>query len=281
MNLILTNSCKHFSNQISHNELAYRLIYFDDGEQYIKVTTHLQNQPVWVIAATPAPSDNFTELLFILDALQRQNALINLMITYFGYARQDRASEGEALSAEVLSKCINLFTIKSINIIHAHSDALHHFLPFENVYPLSVLCPLTQNYDYIVAPDHGAQSFVQHVSDICKIPAIFLKKERLKKDEAHVTVFDDHQDIKGKRLLIIDDLISTGHTMISASDMLQAHGAQIIDIYATHGLFSGDCYERILASNINQVYVTNSLHQIPRQRLNTIDIAPFLLSCME
>lgn len=276
MNIILTSSTKHLEPHLQLPELFYRLIQFDDGELYVKISTQLQNQPVWVIAATPAPGDNILELLFILDALQRQKASINLIITYFGYARQDRASAGEALSAEVLSHCITRFPLASTTVIHAHSKALHDFLPFENCFPMQHIGEIAHTYDCVVAPDHGAREFVQHVAKQCSIQAIFLEKERLVKDEALVTTFDGHKDIRGKRMLIIDDMISTGRTIISASKMLKQHGASHVDVYATHGLFSGDCYDRILTSDIGTVYVTNSLHQIPRERLNIVDITPFL-----
>lgn len=276
MNIILTSATKHLREHLEQPELAYRLIHFDDGELYIKTSTHLENQPVCVIAATPAPGDSWLELFFILDALQRQKAQINLIMTYFGYARQDRAAEGEALSAEVLSKCITLFPLQSIRIIHAHSTTLHTFLTFEQCFPTQLICPITKQYDCVVAPDHGARSFVQHVAHQCNIQAVFLEKERLIKDEAQVITFDGTTDIHGKRVLIIDDMISTGRTIISASEMLKRHGASHIDVYATHGLFVGDCYERILESSIENVYVTNSLNQIPRQRLHCIDLTPLL-----
>lgn len=276
MNIILTSATKHLREHLKHPELAYRLIHFDDGELYVKVSSHLDNQPVCVIAATPAPGDSWLELFFVLDALQRQKAQINLIMTYFGYARQDRAAEGEALSAEVLSKCITLFPLHSIRIIHAHSTTLHTFLTFEQCFPIQLICPITKQYDCIVAPDHGAHAFVQSVASTCNVEAVFLTKERLIKDNAHVTTFDGNHNIHGKRALIIDDMISTGRTIISASEMLKRHGASHVDVYATHGLFVGDCYERILESSIGTVYVTNSLNQIPRERLHCIDLTPLL-----
>lgn len=281
MNIVFTTSTKHFAQYFETAALSYNCIHFDDGELYVKLASHLQNQPVWVVASTPEPGDNFIELLLVLDALHRQNALINLIITYYGYARQDRASEGEALSAEVLSRCISLFPLKSINIVHAHSNALHNFLSFENHYPIKQICNIVRTYDYIVAPDHGAQAFVRHIAERCNIEFLFLEKERVIKDQARVTIFDGNADITGKRVLVVDDLISTGRTIISASEMLKKHGVAAVDVYATHGVFSGDCYDRILESAIDKVYVTNSLHQVPRDRLTIVDISPLLSSFME
>jgi ribose-phosphate pyrophosphokinase len=251
---------------------------FSDGEIYVKIEEpreHIEHKSIWVLASTSAPADNLIELFFLLDALQRQRARISLLITYFGYERQDRAAPGEALSAEVIARCLQLFALEQIFIIHAHSAALHRFLSFKNIIPVSLVCPIAHQCDGIVAPDQGAHELAQLVTRECVIEPIFVTKMRPAQE--HVEVTGVLGDIHDKTVLIIDDIISTGRTIVSVSTKLQELGARDVYVFATHGVFSGNARELIESSPIiKKVYVTNTLPQKYSPKIEIVTIVPFI-----
>ncbi|HVX00080.1 MAG TPA: ribose-phosphate pyrophosphokinase-like domain-containing protein, partial [Candidatus Babeliaceae bacterium] len=120
MKLFYTSSTEYLRNRISLSSGSYIRKQFSDGELYIKLTENVTNQEVWVIASTYSPSYNLRELFLLLDALERNGATINLFMPYFGYARQDRAQQGEAASAQVIANILKQFRLNSISIIDAH-----------------------------------------------------------------------------------------------------------------------------------------------------------------
>ncbi|MBT5739638.1 ribose-phosphate pyrophosphokinase [Candidatus Woesearchaeota archaeon] len=257
MRLFYTNTSKHLAQRINIRQGKFTVKKFSDGEIYIKIKEQVKNKPVLVLASIVPSEESVLELLFLLDALKREKAKINLLIPYLGYSRQDRRMVGESLSSKVV--CDLLKQVKKINIIHVHSSKLKKFLSYNEIIPLKIYYPIIKKYDVIVAPDKGASNLVKKISQNIKIP--FTSMEKVRVTPKKVKIIKVKGEVKNKKVLIIDDMISTAGTIIAASKTLQQAGAKEVSVLATHGIFSDKSIERIEKSQIKKVYVTNSLQQ--------------------
>jgi len=265
MTLFYTNSTKHLVSKIKLKKAKFTISKFSDGEIYVKIEENVKNKEVWVVASTNSPGDNLLELIFLLDALKREKAKINLLIPYFGYARQGKGKPGEAQTAKVVCDLLQGY---KISVIHMHSPRIKKYLKFKNLIPLYQ--HIIKKYDIVIAPDKGAAKLVRTIGKELNIPYIIMNKVRPKPEQARITT--KPIDVKNKKVLIIDDMISTGGTIIAASKKLQ--GATEISVLTTHGIFSGDALKKL--SLFDKVYITNSLPQRKHPKLHILDLAPFI-----
>ncbi len=273
MIVFYTTQIRHLASSIALKQGNYLIKKFSDGELYIKVEEDVRGKIVWIVAATCPPADSLLELFFLIDALQREHAIINLFITYFGYARQDRAEPGEALSSEVICNFLKTFKLNKIFIIHPHNESLHTLLNFTTIVPLDLLCTIARPYDAVAAPDKGAYDLVTAMSTQCAKSSISLTK--IRPEHEQVTILDAQDEINHKKVLIVDNLISTGKTVINASKLLTTYGAQSIDACAIHGVFSPGSYAALEASPLQTIYVTDTLPQeSTHARIQVLSIAP-------
>ena len=167
MILFATSSTRHLASNIAIRSGAYTIKQFSDGELFIRIDEDVQDKDVWVLAATQAPAEHLLELFFLLDALQRAGAHINLCIAYFAYARQVVAAPGEVCAAQVISAMLKNFIIAKIYIIHPHSILLHDYLSFIAVQDVDFFYKQAEGYDAIAAPDKGAYTFAREIAEHC------------------------------------------------------------------------------------------------------------------
>lgn len=274
MILFTTTAAHHFAKTIQAQAGNCIIKSFSDGELFIKITDDVKNKPVWIIASTQSPAENLIELVLLMDALQRAEAILNVIITYFSYARQVIAKPGEALSAEVISNMFNNFNISQLFIVHPHSLKLEKFLSFKPIIDIDFFSTHAQNYDAIAAPDAGAISLAQQIATQCNKELITITKTRSAQEE--VKIISIEGDVTNKKVLLIDDIISTGHTIISAAQELKKQGACEVSAAATHGIFSPGSHERIEKSILKNVYVTNTIDQQSKGKIKVIDISSTL-----
>lgn len=276
MKVFPTRSSQHLMPTLDVPQGKATIKNFTDGEIYVRIEEDLKDKPVWILTATPPPAENLLELYLLLDALQRAGAYVNLFFTYFGYARQDRAKPGESLSAEVLFSFLKTFRIEQTKIIHIHNAKVRRFYDFEDIILLDFFLPLAENVDCIVAPDHGAAYLAKEIAHRAKKEFMVMKKIRNNHEKIKDIILED--GLTNKKILLVDDMIATGGTIIKAAQEARDHGAQEIKVAATHGIFSGDAYEKIATSIIDQVFVTNSLEQSTEEheKVSIIDCAPMI-----
>jgi len=277
--IFVTPSASHIAPGIDGAKRAYVSKTFSDGEKYVRVEDRVEGS-VWVIANTNPPADNLLELFFLLDALRRLTTDISLFIPYFAYARQDRVTHrGEGLSAKVISDFLKYFELRKVVVLHIHSRMIKNYLDYEDLFPLDLISPLVRQADAVVAPDKGGIPFARMVGEECGLPVIHTEKKRI--TEEKVEVIEVSGEVKGKRVMIVDDMIATGGTIIEATEKLLSEGAREVEVYATHGIFSGNARERIEKSPIRQIYVTNSLPQIEGGKVKVLDISPLILNIIK
>jgi ribose-phosphate pyrophosphokinase len=260
MKIFITQSVDYLSKHFSVEK--YVLNKFCDGDFYLRVNTDVENEDVFIITNTISPSQNILELTFLLDALSRLNVKINIFFTYFAYARQDRVMrQGEALSAEVVSRFIRLFNINKIYILHPHSDRLFQFLDFKPIIPFDFFNQVAEKYDVIASPDVGGVPVVQRVAKSNNCKFVYFQKKRFGPDRVGINVLKNNEnvDIEGKKILIIDDMVTTGSTAIKAAQVLVDHGASSVSVAATHPVFCDNAKLDLQNSLIQKIYITDSI----------------------
>ena len=278
MILFYTNSAKHLANNIKVRKGKCTLSRFSDGEIYVKVNEKVRNKKVWVLGSTIPPADNLVELTFLLDALKRAGAKSNLLIPYFGYARQDQSKPGECLSAQVICDWLKRTTVSKTLVIDMHSPRLKKFLRYENIIPFELFLPYVKKAEVIVAPDVGALRSAKNISKASHLPIACMEKVR---SAEKVKIVRMEGNVKGKNVVIVDDMITTGGTIVAASKQLKQQGAGTITVVATHGLFTAGAAKRIQQSPIKQVIVTNTLPQTPHPKVKVVNIAGFIADMLK
>ena len=279
MILFANHAALHLARYIPVKLGDYVSKRFSDGELFVRVNEEVQGKKVWVIASTQPPADNLLELFFLLDALHSSGASINILITYFSYVRQIVAKQGEAHSAQVICKMFNTFTFSKILVIHPHSLLLHDYLSCKAIYDLQFFCNLAHDFDAIAAPDVGASAFAKEVATLCNKDLIILTKTRPDHEQVKIVSIDG--PVTDKKILLVDDIISTGRTLVTAAHELKKRGADQIAAAATHGIFSPGAHELIEKSNLEKVYVTNTIAQESQGKVIVVDISAALYKIMQ
>jgi ribose-phosphate pyrophosphokinase len=279
--ILYTRACSHIQIDVPAEKIQPTVKIFSDGELYIKIDEQLTGDYIWVIASTQAPAENIVELLFILDILTRMKAHIHIMLIYYGYARQDHPHPQEAASARVIACALQQYSFERFVIVHPHSQRLHEFLTFESLIPIDMFCSVAQrqNTDIVIAPDSGAASLAQTIAQKLGIDYLIFEKSRPEQERVERGKISGN--IRGKKLLLVDDIISTGRTLVSAAQIFKEQGALSLWAAATHGIFAPNARE-LLQSAFEYVYVTNTVakYQEKYPSMIVLDIAPYLVHSM-
>ena len=272
--IVTTNITSHLLKE--EQRVPVTVKSFKDGEIYVKIDrSDLKHKQITLVSAFPPPAENLMETLLLLDALKRLGACIHLIITYFGYARQDRADTGEALAADVIAKM--LAQVDMVSIIDPHGNYLKSFSRFIYVMPIEPFLPFIDKSNLvIVSPDKGAVERSKKWQKLLNVPIACLEKQRPAHDV--VQTLSMTGSVSGKNVLMVDDIISTGGTIIEAAKFLKAHGALRIIVAATHGVFAQDALEKIEKSPIEMILVTNTLPQKRHTLLKVVNIDNILMT---
>ncbi|MBU0712088.1 ribose-phosphate pyrophosphokinase [bacterium] len=246
---------------------------FSDGEIWLRFEENIRGADVFIVQPTNPPAENILELLLILDAARRASAKrITAVIPYYGYARQDRKDQPRVpISSRLIMDEIVNAGADRIVAMDLHSSQIQGFvnIPFDHLYAKTIfiepLKKLIAGKEYtIVVPDVGGIKFARSYAQILGLPLTIIDKRRPQPNKAEVMniIGEGHLE----HVLLIDDMIDTGGTIVQAAELLKNNGAKTITVAATHGLFSGDCIRRLTESPVDQIIVTNSL-SIPEERM--------------
>ena len=258
---------------------------FSDGEVRVQINESMRGEDVFVIQSLCPPiNENIMELLLILDAIKRASAgRITAVIPYYAYARQDRKDKPRVpISARLLADLITVAGAQRVVVVDLHSPQIQGFfnIPVDNLHALGVL------YDYlkdkvdgetvVVSPDAGGVERARLLANKIGCPIAIIYKRRPEPNVAEV--LDIIGDVKGKRAIIVDDIIDTAGTVCAASELLLSKGAIRVDVVATHGLFSGPAVERLRKSPIEEVVVTNTIPVEHKnlEKLKVVSVAPLI-----
>jgi ribose-phosphate pyrophosphokinase len=231
---------------------------FPDGEGYARILDDLTGEKV-VLVQTTLPDPNIVELFLWQDAVNDFEIESLVTVTpYFGYGRQDKAFEtGEAISARAIAERIELFTDEVIMVDIHNPQVLDYF--DKQVTHLTAAPAFARfldgKVDVVLSPDHGRVEMAKDVSEVLGTETDFLEKTRL--DAQTVVIKPKSLPVNGKRVAIVDDIISTGGTLGLATKQLKEQGAASIIALCTHGLFINDAMDKLY--NCDEVVSTDTI----------------------
>ncbi len=240
---------------------------FSDGETTVEIQQNVRGREVFVIQSTCAPTnDNLMELLVMVDALKRASAhRITAVIPYFGYARQDRRprSTRVPISARVVANMLEAVGVSRVLTMDLHADQIQGFfnIAVDNIYASPVLLSDLQAKNYedlvVVSPDVGGVVRARALAKQLGCDLAIIDKRRPKANVSEVMHVIG--EIDGRNCVIMDDMIDTAGTLVKAAEVLKERGAKSVYAYCTHAVFSGPAIERIKASHLDEVVITNTI----------------------
>lgn len=268
---------------------------FADGEKRIVIPENLRRREVYIIQPTsPNVDSHVMELLFIIDAARRSSASeITAVIPYFGYARQDRKDRSRVpISSALLANLIEYSGAKKIVTVDIHSEQAQGFISgsWDNLYSSYTFIPVLKNkYKknlVIASPDKGGVLKTTFYAEKLKadgIAIVFKERDVMKHNKS--AALDMIGNVRGKDVLIVDDMIDTAGTLVGAADLIMQRGARSVSAIATHGLFSGPALERINKSALQEVYVTDTVplseKALKNKKIKVISIAKLLAQAIQ
>ncbi|MEO0091409.1 MAG: ribose-phosphate pyrophosphokinase [candidate division WOR-3 bacterium] len=248
---------------------------FSDGEIKINIEENVRGVDVFVVQPTHPPAENLLELLLMLDAFKRASAeRITAVIPYYGYGRQDRKDEPRVpISAKLIADLIVSAGASRVLTMDLHAEQIQGFfnIPVDHLYATPVLVEHFSKYELsnlvVVAPDTGranrARGFAKRLGD--KIPMAIIDKRRPAPNQAEVVMVIG--DVADKDVLLFDDIIDTGNTLIVAAQALEKQGARKIMACATHPVLSNDAVLRLEKSKIAEITITDTI-QLPQEKMS-------------
>jgi len=276
INIILLSGAQHlhkyletefYKSNIDANVYSVELKFFPDSEQYIRIPIE-KGIPNYVIQSMfDNPDKKFVETILALYTLKDLGAK-NLVcfFTYLAYARQDRRiKEGEAISQSIIVKTLFNSGIEKAFVFDVHIRGESEIISKFNIINLSCVNLFADYFrrfknreDFVViSPDEGSFDIAKRLANELNLIAGYTKKKRL--DGSHVKISDISVDVKSKNVIIIDDIISTGNTMLETIDLLKERGVKDIYVSATHGLFVNDALKKLKEANIKDLVTTNTV----------------------
>ncbi|MFO8061807.1 MAG: ribose-phosphate pyrophosphokinase [bacterium] len=289
MKLVSGNSniilAKEISQKLGIPLLDSIVSKFSDGEIRIQINESVRGDHVFVIQSTNPPADNLMELLLIIDALKRASAgKITAVIPYYGYARQDKKDNPRVpISGKLVADLLMAAGTTRLMTLELHAEQIQGFFnyPVDHLYSAPIFIDyIKKHFDIansvIVSPDAGrvnkARSFANKLGGL---PIAIIDKRRSKPNEA--SIMNVVGNVKGKNVLMVDDIIDTAGTITKASYALKESGAEEISAIITHSILSGNAVEKMKKSSIDRLITTNSVNIADEKKIEKIEF----LSCAQ
>ena len=256
---------------------------FGDGEIRVRIRETVRGADVFVIQPTcPPVNEHLMELLIMIDAVRRASARqVVAVVPYYGYARQDRKHTGRVpISARLVANLIEVAGADRVLTMDLHAGQIQGFfnVPVDNLRTDWIFADhIEATFDrlhntVIVSPDAGGAVRARMVAERLNRPLAILEKRR-SQDDSDVQVMNVIGEVSGKRAILVDDILSSGGTMLKAANTLLAHGAETVSAYCTHGVLSGDALELVAESPLKPVVLTNT---ISNDRANASEVVDYI-----
>ena len=253
---------------------------FADGELWVKFEENIRGKDVFIIQSTNGPAENLIELFLLIDAAVRASAQrVTAVIPYFGYGRQDRKDQPRVpISSRVMVDILTATGADRIISMDLHSTQIQGFasIPFDHIYSRMVLLDKLKSLDLnpeectVLSPDVGSAAMGQSYAKRLGFHFALIDKRRYAPNKAEVSHLIG--DLKGKDVLIIDDMIDTAGTTVSASKAAIDEGANSVIAVATHGVLSAPAIERLKSAPINKIIITDTIAVSDDKKIPKMDI---------
>jgi ribose-phosphate pyrophosphokinase len=240
---------------------------FSDGETFVGLNENVRGVDVFIIQPTSPGQDSLMQLFMLVDAATRASASrVTAVIPYYGYARQDRKDQPRvSIAAKLVANLITTAGTDRVLAMDLHAAQIQGFfdIPVDHLYAMPVFLDFFSELDLsaftVVAPDLGSVKMARAYAGRLGVPLAIIEKRRPTKNKTEVMNVIGISEVENRNLLIIDDMIDTGNTLIRSADALKEVGAKDIYACATHPVLSGDALDRLEDSAISRVVVTDTL----------------------
>ena len=258
---------------------------FKDREIFVKINENIRGGDIFIVQSTNPPTDFLMELLMLIDACKRASASrITAVIPYFGYARQDRKDQPRvSITAKLIANLLTVAGCSRVLTMDLHADQIQGFfdIPVDHLFASPLIVDYFREKKLenlvVVSPDMGSVKRARVFSKRLNTPIAIIDKRR---EQANVSeVMNIVGEVEGMDVIIPDDMMDTGGTIINAATALKLKGAGEIYCACTHPLFSEDASSRIEGSNISEMIVTNTILHPPEfycSKVKVISVAPLL-----
>lgn len=256
-----------------------KVTHFSDGEIRVKLNESVRGADIFVIQPTCAPvNENLMELLIMIDALKRASAKsINVVMPYYGYARQDRKARArDPITAKLVANIIETAGANRLIAMDLHATQIQGFfdIPVDHLLGVPILADFFKKKSLedivVVSPDHGGVTRARKLAERLGAPIAIIDKRRPEPNIAEIMNIVGR--VKDKTAILIDDIIDTAGTIVLAADALKEAGAK--DVYATctHPVLSGPAIKRIENSQVKELVITNTIPLPPEKKIDKIKV---------
>ncbi|MFL2642940.1 MAG: ribose-phosphate pyrophosphokinase [Flavobacteriales bacterium] len=241
---------------------------YSDGEFQPSYEESIRGTRIFIIGSTNPSSENLMELLLMVDAAKRASARhITAVIPYFGWARQDRKDKPRVpIAAKMIARMIESAGATRVMTMDLHADQIQGFfqIPVDHLYASTIFLPYIESLELdnlcIASPDMGGSKRAYAYAKALKSDVVICYKQRKKANViSHMELIGN---VEGKNVVLVDDMVDTAGTLAKAGDLIIEKGAKSVRAICTHGILSGDAYEKIEKSNLEELIVTDTVPKI-------------------
>ena len=260
---------------------------YSDGEFQPSFEESVRGTRVFIIGSTHPTSENLMEMLLMLDAAKRASARhITAVLPYFGWARQDRKDKPRVpIGAKLIAKLLETAGATRIITMDLHADQIQGFFekPVDHLFASSIFIPYIKSLGLdnltIASPDMGGSKRAYAYSKFLGSDVVICYKQREKANViSHMELIGD---VKGKNVILVDDMVDTAGTLTKAADLMMERGAISVRAICTHALLSGNAYEKIESSKLEELIVTDSIPpRISHPKVKVLSCAPLFAEVM-
>ncbi len=238
---------------------------YSDGDFQPSFEESIRGARIFIIGSTNPSSENLMEMLLMLDAAKRASARhITAVMPYFGWARQDRKDKPRVpIAAKLIAKMLETAGATRIITMDLHADQIQGFFekPVDHLFASTLFLPYLQELNLdnlcIASPDMGGSKRAYAYSKALQSDVVICYKQRAKANKiSHMELIGE---VKGKNVVLVDDMVDTAGTLTRAADLMMERGSISVRAITTHGLLSGDAYEKIEKSKLKELIITDSI----------------------
>ena len=261
--------------------------YFSDGEFQPAFQESVRGKRVFIIGSTFPNADNLMEMLLMLDAAKRASARhITAVMPYFGWARQDRKDQPRvAIGAKLVANLLQSAGATRIITMDLHADQIQGFFekPVDHLYASTIFMPYVKSLNLdnltIASPDMGGSKRAYAYSKHLHCDVVICYKQRKKANViSHMELIGD---VKGKNVILVDDMIDTGGTLAHAANLMMERGAISVRAICTHPILSGDAYNKIQESGLTELIVSDTIPlKKETSKIKVVSCAPLFADVM-
>ena len=261
---------------------------YSDGEFQPSFEESVRGTRVFIIGSTHPTSENLMEMLLMLDAAKRASARhITAVLPYFGWARQDRKDKPRVpIGAKLIAKLLETAGATRIITMDLHADQIQGFFekPVDHLFASSIFIPYIKSLGLdnltIASPDMGGSKRAYAYSKFLSSDVVICYKQREKANIiSHMELIGD---VEGKNVILVDDMVDTAGTLTKAADLMMERGAISVRAICTHALLSGNAYEKIESSKLEELIVTDSIPpRISHPKVKVLSCSPLFAEVMQ